>query len=299
MIVPSRRSQSTNRGANHVANRDRRPGQSRRESRATGYRARGPLIRVPARPESRIANRAESRLGLRAGLRAASQPPNHHPSLSTKPYPNRGANHLQNRSRDGSHRDPRDVICAYLHGGNSAKMQRRGELFPCPITSGQRHLANPASVDIQLCEGQCRAPGPCLTQHENDLSTKGVRLTDSNQMITHWKIKTDTGEVQQMFDDLRPSMLKHCETAVVGFCETETKARQTFNAAGVDHPVRAVSQLSGSAASSRGRRESRARASFSTPRFCWTNGRPAASTLPSWCTSGPTSSTSSSPLHRA
>ena len=58
-------------------------------------------------------------------------------------------------------------------------------------------------------------------------------MADSNQRLTVWKIRTDTGKVKEILDDLRPDMLKHYEAAVASLCEMETKARQTLNAAGV------------------------------------------------------------------
>ncbi len=63
-----------------------------------------------------------------------------------------------------------------------------------------------------------------------------------NQRLTNWEIKTDTGKVKQILDDLRPDMLKHYEAAVASFCEMETKARQTLNAAGV-HTIMYVPYL--------------------------------------------------------
>jgi hypothetical protein len=58
----------------------------------------------------------------------------------------------------------------------------------------------------------------------------------------NWQIKTDTGKVKQILDDLRPDMLKHYEAAVASLCEMETKARQTLNAAGV-HTIMYVPYL--------------------------------------------------------
>ncbi|HTW91269.1 MAG TPA: hypothetical protein VMH22_06120 [bacterium] len=58
-------------------------------------------------------------------------------------------------------------------------------------------------------------------------------MFDPNQRLMNWQIKTDTGRVKQILDDLRPDMLKHYEAAVASLCEMETKARQTLNAAGV------------------------------------------------------------------
>ena len=68
-------------------------------------------------------------------------------------------------------------------------------------------------------------------------------MSDPNQRLTVWKIKTDTGKVKEILDDLRPDMLKHYEAAVASLCETETKARQTLNAAGV-HTIMYVPYLS-------------------------------------------------------
>jgi hypothetical protein len=67
-------------------------------------------------------------------------------------------------------------------------------------------------------------------------------MSDLNQRLTVWKIKTDTDKVKQILDDIRPDMLKHYEAAVAGLCETETKARQTLNAAGV-HTIMYVPYL--------------------------------------------------------
>src|SRR5512143_2200010 len=71
---------------------------------------------------------------------------------------------------------------------------------------------------------------------------KGVPMTDPNQRRMNWQIKTDTGKVKQILDDLRPDMLKHYEAAVASLCEMETKARQTLNAAGV-HTIFYVAYL--------------------------------------------------------
>lgn len=68
-------------------------------------------------------------------------------------------------------------------------------------------------------------------------------MTDPNQRMVLWTIKTDTGRVKQVLDDLRPDMLKHHEAAVLNFCEMETKAPQTLNAAGV-HTILYVPYLS-------------------------------------------------------
>ena len=58
-------------------------------------------------------------------------------------------------------------------------------------------------------------------------------MSDPNQRLIAWQIKTDTGRMKETLDTLRPDMLKHYEAAVVSLCEMETKARQTLNAAGV------------------------------------------------------------------
>jgi hypothetical protein len=67
-------------------------------------------------------------------------------------------------------------------------------------------------------------------------------MTDPNQRVMNWQVKTDTGKVKAILDDLRPNMLKHYEAAVVSLCEMETKARQTLNAAGV-HTILYVAYL--------------------------------------------------------
>ena len=68
-------------------------------------------------------------------------------------------------------------------------------------------------------------------------------MSDPNQRLTVWRIKTDTGKVKEILDTLRPDMLKHYEAAVASLCEMETKARQTLNAAGV-HTIMYVPYLS-------------------------------------------------------
>jgi hypothetical protein len=68
-------------------------------------------------------------------------------------------------------------------------------------------------------------------------------MSDPNQRLTVWQIKTDTGRMKQTLDTLRPDMLKHFEAAVASLCEMETKARQTLNAAGV-HTIMYVPYLS-------------------------------------------------------
>jgi len=67
-------------------------------------------------------------------------------------------------------------------------------------------------------------------------------MTDPNQRLIAWQIKTDTGKVKEILDDLRPDMLKHYEAAVAGLCEMESKACQTLNAAGV-HTIMYVPYL--------------------------------------------------------
>ncbi len=67
-------------------------------------------------------------------------------------------------------------------------------------------------------------------------------MTDPNQRVMNWTIKTETGKVKEILDALRPDMLKHYEAAIVSFCEMETKARQTLNAAGV-HTIFYVAYL--------------------------------------------------------
>jgi hypothetical protein len=62
---------------------------------------------------------------------------------------------------------------------------------------------------------------------------KGVLMTDPNQRIIAWEIKTDTTRMKETLDTLRPDMLKRFEAAVASLCEMEVKARQTLNAAGV------------------------------------------------------------------
>jgi hypothetical protein len=68
-------------------------------------------------------------------------------------------------------------------------------------------------------------------------------MTDPTQRLNAWTIKTDTGKVKAILDDMRPDMLKHYEAAMVSFCEMETKARQTLNSAGV-HTIYYVPYLS-------------------------------------------------------
>lgn len=67
-------------------------------------------------------------------------------------------------------------------------------------------------------------------------------MTDPNQRRMNWQIKTDTGEVKVILDDLRPDMFKRYEAAVASLCEMEVKARQTLNAAGV-HTIFYVAYL--------------------------------------------------------
>ena len=68
-------------------------------------------------------------------------------------------------------------------------------------------------------------------------------MTDSNQRLTAWQVKTDTGRMKATLDSLRPEMLEHYKAAVASLCEMETKARQTLNAAGV-HTIMYVPYLS-------------------------------------------------------
>jgi len=68
-------------------------------------------------------------------------------------------------------------------------------------------------------------------------------MTDSNQRLTAWQIKTDTGRMKATLDSLRPEMLEHYKAAVASLCEMETKTRQTLNAAGV-HTIMYVPYLS-------------------------------------------------------
>jgi hypothetical protein len=68
-------------------------------------------------------------------------------------------------------------------------------------------------------------------------------MTNPNQRLNNWTIKTDTGKVKQILDDRRPDMLKRYEAAVASLCEMETKARQTLNSAGV-HTIFYVAYLS-------------------------------------------------------
>jgi hypothetical protein len=72
---------------------------------------------------------------------------------------------------------------------------------------------------------------------------KGVPMSDSNQRLIAWQIKTDTGRMKETLDALRPEMLEHYKAAVASLCEMETKARQTLNAAGV-HTIMYVPYLS-------------------------------------------------------
>jgi hypothetical protein len=68
-------------------------------------------------------------------------------------------------------------------------------------------------------------------------------MSDPNQRLIAWQIKTDTGKLKEILDTMRPDMLKHYEAAVASLCEMETKARQTLNAAGV-HTIMYVPYLS-------------------------------------------------------
>jgi hypothetical protein len=64
-------------------------------------------------------------------------------------------------------------------------------------------------------------------------------MTDPNQRLTAWQLKTDTGKVKQILDTLRPEMLEHYKAAVASLCEMETKARQTPGGRGVNQQRRA------------------------------------------------------------
>jgi hypothetical protein len=67
-------------------------------------------------------------------------------------------------------------------------------------------------------------------------------MSDPNQRLMNWQIKTDTGRMKDTLDTLRPNMLKHYEAAMASLCEMEVKARQTLNAAGV-HTIFYVAYL--------------------------------------------------------
>jgi hypothetical protein len=67
-------------------------------------------------------------------------------------------------------------------------------------------------------------------------------MSDPNQRRMNWQIKTETGKVKAILDDLRPDMLKRFEAAVASLCEMEVKTRQTLNAAGV-HTIMYVPYL--------------------------------------------------------
>ncbi len=67
-------------------------------------------------------------------------------------------------------------------------------------------------------------------------------MSDPNQRLNNWTIKTETEKVKQILDDRRPDMLKRYEAAVASLCEMEVKARQTLNAAGV-HTIMYVAYL--------------------------------------------------------
>ena len=58
-------------------------------------------------------------------------------------------------------------------------------------------------------------------------------MSDPNQRLTAWQIKTDTGRVKATLDTLRPEMLEHYKAAVTQFCATEAKSRQVLDSAGV------------------------------------------------------------------
>ena len=102
-------------------------------------------------------------------------------------------------------------------------------------------------------------------------------MSDPNQRLIAWEIKTDTGRVKQVLDDLRPDVLKRYEAAVAGLCEMETKARQTLNAAEA-HTITYVPCLSYARQLyklSRQQGISPGRALLSGPKYCSTNGRTA------------------------
>jgi hypothetical protein len=108
----------------------------------------------------------------------------------------------------------------------------------------------------------------------------------------NWQIKTDTGKVKAILDDLRPDMLKHYEAAVASLCEMEVKARQTLNAAGV-HTIMYVPYLNCARKLCKlSRQHDISGESFALgPRSCSTNGPPTDWFPPSSLESGPKSST--------
>ncbi len=95
--------------------------------------------------------------------------------------------------------------------------------------------------------------------------------------LMNWQIKTDTGKVQAILDDLRPDMLKHYEAAVAGLCEMVAKSRQTLSAAGV-HTTMYVAYLSYARQLYKlSRQQDISGEGFALgPRPCSTNGPPAA-----------------------
>jgi len=68
-------------------------------------------------------------------------------------------------------------------------------------------------------------------------------MSDPNQRLIAWQIKTDTGRMKETLDSLPPEMLKHYKAAAASLCEMETKARQTLDTAGV-HAIMYVPYLS-------------------------------------------------------
>jgi hypothetical protein len=58
-------------------------------------------------------------------------------------------------------------------------------------------------------------------------------VTDPNQRINTWQVKTDTARTKAALDTLRPQMLENYAAAVTRLCEMETRTRQVLNSAGV------------------------------------------------------------------
>jgi hypothetical protein len=58
-------------------------------------------------------------------------------------------------------------------------------------------------------------------------------MTDPNQRINTWQVKTNTARVKQSLDTMRPQMLENYAAAVTRLCEMETRTRQVLNSAGV------------------------------------------------------------------
>jgi len=123
-------------------------------------------------------------------------------------------------------------------------------------------------------------------------------MTDPNQRMMNWQIKTDTGKVKQILDDMRPEMLKHYEAAVASLCEMETKARQTLNSAGVQ-TIMYVPHLSYARQLYKlSRQQGISGASFALQaQVLLENGRTAVSTQPSSSESEPRHSMRSHPGH--